>query len=416
MTTPVGIPNYQQLGYVYSGVEVVRGTKVAPTNPWYGRLDLQRRQPLAESEEFRGTFFTDYTPVRGAVMVDGTYYEPLAYEDGFKLRYAIQGGVAGVSDGETTPGYTYAFRWNPSKDTLDTGSKEYSRGGLIYESQGVILPEVTISGDIDDAQAVWKLNARAVAISKELKAGMVEDAVATSGTTTTFVRTGWAQVVSAHVGKFVHFKAGTADNVGLFREITANDATSITFAALPAAVQAADVIDIYTEPTSGIADREREMIAFPGTKLWLLDVGGTPSATNYQAGRFISFSVTAQSNISYKRFAENVNSTSNKVDLGTRRVSGQVRLESDRKREWERYVDLTAEYIRIAQTGSVIDAGAGTTKEATIDIYNAHWDDPTEDTRGSNTTVTFPFRGYVDSGEGVQAEFAFKHAGATLLA
>jgi hypothetical protein len=416
MTTPVGIPNYQQLGYTYSGVEVVRGTKVAPTNPWYGRLDLQRRQPLAESEEFRGTFFTDYTPVRGAVMVDGTYYEPLAYEDGFKLRYAIAGGVAGVSDGEATPGYTYAFRWNPSKDTLDTGSKEYSRGGLIYESQGVILPEVTLSGDIDDAQAVWKLNARAIAISKELKAGGLDDVAATSGTTTTFVKTGWAQTIDALIGRIAHFKSGTAGNVGLFREILDNDATSITFAAVPSAVQSGDVIDIYAEPTAGISDRTREMIAFPGTRLWLLDVGGTPSDTNNQVGRFISFSVTANSGITYKRFAENVNSTSNKVDLGTRRVSGQVRLEFDRKREWERYVDLTAEYIRIAQEGSVIDSGAGTTKEATIDIYNAHWDDPTEDVRGNNTTVTFPFRGYVDTGEGVQAEFAFKHAGATLLA
>jgi hypothetical protein len=415
MTTPVGLPNYQQLGYVYSGVETARGTKVAPTNVWYGRMDINRRQPLAESEEFRGTFFTDYTPVRGAVMVDGTYYQPLAYEDAFLLRYAIDGGVAGVSDGNGTPGYTYTFAWNPSRDEIDTASVEHSPGGLIFESQGLVFPEVTLSGDIDDAQAVWKWNSRVVAISMDEKAGL-DDVAASSGTTTTFVKTGWAQTIDALIGRYVHFKSGTAANIGLFREILDNDATSITFAALPAAVTAADVIDVYNEPTSGISDRAREMIAFPGTKLWMLATGGTPSASNDVEGRFISFSVTAQNNIVYKRFAENVNTTSNKVDLGTRRVTGQVRLEFDRWREWRNYVDLTAEYIRIQQTGSTINVSPATTKEATIDIWNAQWDDPTFDVRGNNRTVTFPFRGYVYASEGVAAEFSFKHAGATLLA
>src|SRR5436190_22420775 len=209
MTTPVGMPNYQQLRQTLAGVETVRGTRVTKTNKWYGALDLVRHQPLAESEEYAGTFFTDYTPTRGAVTVDGTYAGNLAYEDGFLLRYAVQGGVTPVSDAQTTPGYTATFRYSGTRDNLDTASVECLYGGMTWESEGLIMPAFTISGHIDDAQANWKISSRVVAVSKDLKAGL-DDVAARSGSTTTVVKTGWAQTISAHVGKFVHFKTGTA--------------------------------------------------------------------------------------------------------------------------------------------------------------------------------------------------------------
>src|SRR5262245_25392182 len=124
MTTPVGMPNYQQLRAVQSGVETVRGTSVTKTNKWYGALDLVRHQPLAESEEFAGTFFTDYTAVRGAVMVDGTYRQNLAYEDAFLFRYAIAGAITPADDGNTVHGYTYTYRYSGTADNLDTASVE----------------------------------------------------------------------------------------------------------------------------------------------------------------------------------------------------------------------------------------------------------------------------------------------------
>jgi hypothetical protein len=414
MTTPVGMPNYQQLRQTLAGVETVRGTKATKTNKWYGALDLTRRQPLAESEEFAGTFFGDYTPVRGAVMVDGTYRQNMAYEDAFLFRYAVKGGVTGTSDGQATPGYTYPFRYSGTRDDLDTASVECLYGGMTWESEGLVFPEFTISADIDDPQAVWKWSSRAVAISKDLKAGL-DDVAATSGTTTTFVKTGWAQTVSAHVGKWAHFKSGTAGNIGLFREITANDATSITFAALPSAVTAADVIDIYALPTAGISDRTRENVQGPGTVLYMDASGGTIGTTPI-TGRLISFSVTGLNPATYKRFMENVSTTSNKVDLGMRRVSGQLRLEFDRKREWDKYKALSPELIRIRQTGTVINTSPATNKTATIDIYRAIYDDPTVDTRGNNVVATWPFRGYIDSTQGVAAEFVLKNALSSLLA
>lgn len=412
MTTPIGPPNYQQLRRILTGRETIRGTKATKTNKWYGRLDLQRRQPLADSEEFAGTFFTDYTKVRGAVMVDGTYYQPMTYEDAHLLTYAMKGGVTPVTDGESTPGYLSTFRHSGTRDDLDTFSVEYGDPVMIYECEGGFFPEFTLSSDIDDAQAVWKWNSRAVAIRKELKA-LLEDVAATGGSTTTFVKSAWGQTIDALIGRWIHFKTGTAGNIGLWREILDNDATSLTFAAL-AAVQAADTIDVYPGFTSGITDRTRETIKGPGTKLYL-DAQGAIGTTE-QTGRFISFSITPVLGAGYKRFMDNVDEMSPRMDRGTVRVTGQIRLELDRRREWDKYIDLSPEAIRIRQTGSTIDSGAGTKKSATIDVYAAAWDDPIFDNRGNNNTATWPFRGYVDASEGVPLEIAIKNTQSALLA
>lgn len=414
MTTPVGMPNYQQLRGVQAGVETTRGTRATKTNKWYGALDLTRHQPLAESEEYAGTFFSDYTPVRGAVMVDGTYTQKMTYEDPHLFRYAVAGGATPADDGNTTHGYTHSFEYSGTADNLDTASVECLYGGMVWESEGLLFPEFTISADIDDPQAVWKWSSRAIAVSKDLKAGL-DDVAATSGTTTTFVKTAWGQTIDALIGRWVHFKTGTAGNIGLFRQILDNDATSITFAALPSAVTAADTIDIYAAPTSGISDRTREDIKGPGTKLYMDASGGTIGTTQV-TGRLISFSITGSYPASYKRFMENVETTSTKVDLGMRRVSGQLRLEFDRRREWDKYTDLSPELVRIKQTGTTIDSGAGTTKAATIDLYKVYYDDPTVDVRGNNVTATWPFRAYVDTSEGVQANFSIKNTQSALLA
>lgn len=414
MTTPVGIPNYQQLKRTLGGVEIIRGTAVAVTNKDYANVQLSRAQALADVEEYAGTWFQDYTPTRGAVMVSGAWAQNLAYEDPHLFRYGIKGGVTGTSDGNPTPGFTYPFLHTATRDDLDTRTVEYGVPGQVWLCTGLILPEPTISADIDDASAVWKYSSPVIAISKDLKAGL-DDVAATSGTTTTFVKTAWGQTISALVGQWVHFKTGTAGNIGLFREITANDATSITFAALPSAVTAADTIDIYGGFTAGVSDRTREYVKAPGTKLYLDLVAGTIGTTEI-TGRFISFSVTFAANIAYKRFMDNASTMSNRVDRGPVRVSGQLRLEFDRKLEWDKYKALTASKIRIQQTGAAINVGPNTFKTATIDIYNAQFDTPTEDVRGNNITATWPFRGYVGSAEAVPAQISIKNQQATLLA
>lgn len=414
MTTPVGGPNYAQLTRNQGGVEVIRGTAVAATNKWYGKLALQPHRPIADSEDYAGDFFADHTPVRGALSVDGTYNQQLAYEDAFLFRYGMKGGITPADDGNTVHGYTYTFRHTATRDDLDTTSREYGDPIMIYACNGLFFPEMTISSDIDDAQASWKLATRVAALSLDRKAGL-DDVAATSGSTTTFVKTGWAQTIDALIGQFVHFKTGTAGNIGLFREILDNDATSITFAALPSAVQAADTIDVYAGFTAGISDRTREKIAGPGTKLYLDTVGGTIGTTEI-TGRFISFSITETIEAGYKRFFDNVNTMSNRMDRGPIKVRGQVRLEMDRRREWDKYTAMTPEKMRIRQTGSALNSSPATTKVATIDVYNLVWDDPAFDQRGNNNTATWSFWGFVGASEAVPMEIAIKHGGATLLA
>lgn len=414
MTVPVGPPNLRQLYRCQVGRETTRGTKATKTNRWYGMLAINRRHTLADSEEFSGTFFGDITPVRGPALVDGTYYQLMSYEDVHLFSYAMAGGLTPADDGNSTHGYTYTMVHAGTRDDLDTFSAEYGDPVMIFESESCFFPEFTISGDIDDPQGSWKWNSRVIGISKELKA-VLEDVAATGGSTTTFVKTGWGQTVDALIGRWVHFKTGTAGNIGLWREIIDNDATSVTVAAL-SAVQSGDTIDVYPGFTTGISDRTREMIKSPGTKLYIDAHGGTIGTTQV-TGRFISFSVTAQLNANYKRFMENVDQLSTRVDRGMVRVTGQLKLEFDRRYEWDKYTDLGAVLLRISQTGTTIDSGAGTTKSAVIDIHEAVFDDPVMDTRGNNNTVTLPFRGYMDeTGEGVPMEVRVKNKQSSWLA
>lgn len=417
MTTPVGPPNNTQLTRVLSGAETARGTAANRTNKLYGRMMLRRAQELTDSEDYTGDFFGDAEPVRGAVVVDGNYSQNLTYEDlSFLPRYAIKGGITPVGDSENTEAFTYTYRHSGTRDDIDTATVEYGAPPMPKLCTGLILPEMTISSDIDDSQAVWKLAARAIAIDMDLRDGLT-GVTGTGGSTTTFSKTGWGQTIDALIGGWVHIKTATqAGIVGLWREILDNDATSITFAALPATVTSGDVVDVYLPFTSGIADRERERINGPGTKLYLANQGDTIDSADEVTGRFISFSVTEQINANWKRFMDNVDTHSNRLDRGAIRVTGQVRLEFDRRSEWDDWKAAAPKYIRIKQTGDTIDSGAGTTSSAQIDIYNAAWSTPTEDQRGSNVTVTWPFRGYKDLTEGVPIELEVVHAGGTLLA
>jgi len=416
MTVPVGPPNLAQLYRCQTGVETARGTKVTKTNRWYGMLALQRRHQLADSEEYSGTFFADLTPTRGPAIVDGTYYQLMTYEDPQLLRYAMAGGVSGSDDGNTTHGYTYTFRHSGSRDDLDTFSAEDGHPIIIFESEACFFPEFTISGDIDDPQGAWKWNSRVIGIRKELKA-VLEDVAGTGGSTTTFVKSAWGQTIDALIGRWMHIKSATQATIDeLWREVLDNDATSLTFTALPATMTSGDVIDLYPAFTSGISDRTRETIKGPGTKLYIDAHGGT-IGTNQVTGRFISFSVTSQLNASFKRFMENVDELSSRVDRGMVRVTGQLKLEFDRRYEWDKYTDLGAVLLRIKQEGSTIDTGAGTKKAATIDVYEAVFDDPVMDRRGNNNTVTIPFRGYMDeAGQAVPLQIAIKNTQSALLA
>jgi hypothetical protein len=280
-----------------------------------------------------------------------------------------------------------------------------------WTGAGVIFPEFTISADIDDAEAVWKWSSPVKAVSRDLKA--TTTGVATGGTTSTVVKTAAGWTVNQFAGAYVTMTGGTAGNIGQSRLILSNTATELTVATLfPAAVVSSDAFTITGTFTTGIADRTREMIAAPGTDLY---IDTTTIGTTAVTGKFISFSVTYQSGLnSFKRFMENVSTFTAKPDLGKRRVMGQIRMEFDSTSEYQNFVNATARKIRIEQTGSAINVAPNTFKLARIDIPNAVWSEVTEDERNSNITATFGFRGFVDTVSGVPFTLTAKNTLATL--
>lgn len=397
VTAQNGIANERQLVRAYAGTEARLGVLVAPTYRLYGDLRLDRTRPLADRNEYAGTVFKDYSKVRGAAAFGGTYAQSLCYEDLAILpRYAIVGGGSGVTDGETTPAYTYERTPSPTRYDLDFMSGEYGFPGIPYSFTGLHFPEFTISGDIDNAEAAWMWNSTVMALTKTLKAKTT--GTATGGSTTTVVKTGAGWTVNAFAGAFVRMLTGTAGNIGQVREVLSNTSDTLTVGgAFPSAVANTDTFEISGTFTSGIADRTRETIDFPGTKLYIDPVGAI--GTTQITGRFISFSTTFARNSAGKRFAEDTEGFS-RYGFGAFVVTGQIRLEFDRTDEYEDWTGNESLAIRIKQTGETIDSGAGTTSVAQIDLPDVAYDAITNDDRETNVTQTITFRGYVDATEG----------------
>lgn len=408
MSTAVNaIANERQLSRNYWGTEVRLGVPVTPTYRMYGDLRVNRARPLADRQEFAGTYFKDYTPVRGGVVIDGTYAQTLTYEDlPILLRYSVQGGVTGTSDGATTPGYTYVQKPTASRKDIDYATVEGGFPGMPWVATGLHLPEFTISADIDDTEAAWKWSGSAMALTKDLDA--VTSGVATAGTTTTITKAAAGWVVNEFAGGFVEMTGGaTTANVGQKREILSNTATVLTVAGVfPSAVANTDTFVISGTFTAGITDRTRETIEAPDTSVYI-DTGtiGTTEIT----GRIISWSVNYNINASGKRFMDNPSGFS-RFGHGATVVTGQIRVEGDERDEYDAWTADTAQKIRFQQTGTVIDTGTSTHKLARIDVHNVQYDTLTDDDRDNNVTYTIGFRGFVDATAGVPITFTTKNA------
>jgi hypothetical protein len=394
------------------GTELLAGVAVTPTFKLYGEMELNRTRELTSIPSYAGTRFKDYnTPIPGPWMVEGTYYQPLSYEDlAILTRYGVSGGGTGVTDGNPTPGYTYARRPHATR-LQDAMTVEGGVPNMPWTAAGAFFPEFTISGDIEDAEAVWKWNSPIKAVSSDFDA--VETGAATSGTTTTITKTAAGWTVNAFTGAWVLMTGGTAGNVGQWREIASNTATVLTLVdALPSAVAAADTFSISGTFTLGLTDRTTELVQFPGTILY---VDNTTIGTTAITGRFISFSLTFNTGITtLKRFAENTTGFTARPDLGAIEVTGQVVLEFDRLDEQRDFENLTAKKIRILKTGSAINVGPNTFKTAQIDLYRAFFTSAEPGERNSNITRTYGVRGYVDPTEGVPVPFTAKNTLATL--
>jgi hypothetical protein len=413
------IPNEAQLRRIQVGTEAFgsRGTAVAPTTKWYGDLAITKTYPLADRNEYDGSFDGWITPVRGPVGIGGTYGAPLSYEDySIYLRYGVKGQVPGVSDGNGTPGYAYTYQPTPGLDDLDSFIAELGHIGNPWLATELMFNTFTISADVDDTEAIWKWASDLFGRTKDPIANqLAANTSITSATSTVITKTGAAFVVNAFTGNYVKVNGGTG--AGQVRLIASNTATTITVTApFNPVLDATSTIEIPGAFTAAIADRGvsvREAIDAPGTALYIDNAGGTIGTTPV-LGKFISFSVTQTNNINPKRYMEDVGSYNKKVGRGMRQVTGQVRMEFDDHAEYDKWTSNVPRLIRIQKTGSQINASPLTNKYARIDLPAAYWDVVTEDVRDNNITATFGFKGYKDTTLGYSAKYEAKHKLATL--
>jgi hypothetical protein len=412
------IPNSVPRKKVQVGVETVRGTAVTPDFELFGDLVVNKTTPLQDDPEQDGTYDGPGTPTYGTPQLDGSYAQTATFYDLAILpRFAVKGAVAGATDGESIPGYSYVYKTSAATDDLDSGTFVYGFDGIIYRSTGVLINELTIRGNADDASDNWMIDTRLFVRDKTLQVGLAEVLLSavTAGPPMVLTPTGGGLTLDALIGQYVEVMSGPgASQVAL---ITDNDTTTITLdRVLSPAPTTASTIEVSGEFTSIAAPSDRDRIPFSGTRLFIDDEGGTIGTTQI-VGRFKGFSVTQNNNLNPKRMADDVGGYSAKVDRGRRLVTAQITMEYDDWREVRRWEGQETRLVRIdQQNGPVIDPAGGpaTRQLAVIDLFQLYWETAREERRNNNILVTYQGRSYKDASEAAAWELTSKIPLATL--
>jgi hypothetical protein len=392
------IENEVSQSVLYAGTETTPGAAVTPTFALTGTYESSEDSSLNRQEETTGGYDRYVTPKKSPSTFAGTYGQPLTYRDMAILpRYIIRSGGTGTLVGGSTGAYNY--NRSPLFNRYDADSMTVHHGvsGLGLQDTGVRFSEFTVTMDADDEAGAWQWSSNLFLSGRdELPGAFTATTTATTATTLTVTAAG--RTVDQYAGAYVFLNPGTHD--GQVREIIGNTATDATtgsftitvapaFAPVPAA---ATPIRIEAEFVANITLPFAETIDSYGTRVYVDPVGSI--GTNDIAGaRVISANVTYSHGLNPKRFLGNsLSQVSSRVGKNSRVVSGQVRLEFDRRDEWLQLRNKTERAIRFEQTGSVIDSGV--THRARIDLPRVVWDTVSPDTRESNNTATFSFIAY----------------------
>lgn len=393
----LNVPNEAALKTVLIGTETTPGTAVTPT----GRLllDFTGSPGIGDvraNEDATGSYDRTATVRRSRADASGTLGGPLTYQELAILpKYALKGGVAGVSDSESTPGYTYTYSPSASADDIDTATVQFGVDGLPWVATGVRFDEINISGDATAQDDQWQVGGtpfiREVA---RLEDGDLEGTVTVASTDTVITVTDGAMTIDEHIGKYFFMDYGS--HIGEVRQITDNDATTITLESALSSTPSGGEAFYVSAAFPTIADADYDPITMEGTNVYLdtYNSGASTLGTTLISDRVLSFNVTQRLNLAYKYRASGV---IGRLGRGAREVTGQLRLEFDR---WDEYVNLvnnTELSLRIEKTGPVIDSGAGTNHLARIDIERAVFAGWSDDVDTNNMTVTLAFRALQES-------------------
>ena len=303
-------------------------------------------------------------------------------------QYAIKAGATGVTAGS---GYEYVVTPSATDDDIASATLQYGVDGQVWHSTGVRHDEYTISMDTDDSDNVWKLNS--TLFVRDMTQVIAFSGTATGGSTTTLVMTGAGWTTNQWAGAWVFIDFGKGN--GEVRQVASNDATTLTFhSPALAGSPSGKVFRIEGLFTAGVPFTAYDAIRAQGTRLYIDPVGGTIGTTQI-LDRLISFNVTVANMRTTKRFAEHVDTYSTRTGRGKRMITGQVRLEFDRRDEYEQFDQMKEVMLRFAQTGPALSATPGDEMSATIDLNRVVWDTVDLDERENNITATFAFVAYL---------------------
>jgi hypothetical protein len=403
---------------VQIGKETTLGTAVTPTAKFGGVLTITEDRALVDKAARDGTYGLAKNPKYSPRAFGGTYEDELSYEDlPMLLQYGSAVAPAATDDGNTVHGYTRTYR--PGQTLFSSFSAEQGVDGLMEKAAGIQFNDWTISGDVDDSDGNWKWSSNLMVVSNSVTTPVVSD-TATSGSTTTIVKTAAGWTIDAYLGLYVKMLTGTAANVGEIRQISTNSATVLTTAAFPSAVAASDTFEILPAFTS-LTARDVNYIQVEGTQLFISStLAGLATATNEIKDKLIKWSVTSSNSLTYKKFQNNIGVNSTKRGRGKRMLSGVFTLEYDDsvyKRSWEKqYPDQIS--IKIQQlNGPVLNVSPATTSSAIITIPKANWNkiDSSGD-RNGNMTADYEWWGFADATAGYDYDITVKNSLVTLPA
>ena len=374
----------------YAGTE--GGAVPAPvTHQWRGDLTITKTANLVRNEESTGGYDRYQTVTLENPTITGTYAEALSYQSlAIHSQYAFKTGDTGVLVPTSTGAYRYRKAPSAAIDDIDSATVVYGIDGLAWQSTGVRHDEFTITIDADDTEAAWQFSSNLMVGSKEDLPPVI-DGVVTSATATVVTMTGAAWTVSGLVGRYVFMDFGS--HTGNVRMITANTATTFTVdEAFDPVPTAGDAFRVEANmPVVAVLDDE--LIKTSGTEFYLDEIG-TALGTTQIMERVISFNMTVRSNRTTKKFLETPDGEySRRSGRGAREVTGQIRLELDRRDEFWAWANKQERGLMIRQTGTEIETGFE--HEAVIEIPRIAFETPTEDVRENNMTVTVPFVGFL---------------------
>lgn len=158
--------NEIMLKKVQAGLETVPGTGVAATRVVQADVMGSYDKALATFTNKTGTYASRRRALYGRENVGFTLTDIATYEDlAWHLQMAMKGGVAGVSDANTPPAYTYDFTPSLSTDDLKSATYEHGEPSNRYESNQVMTNTFTIRGDADsDDEPGWMFEAEQIGL------------------------------------------------------------------------------------------------------------------------------------------------------------------------------------------------------------------------------------------------------------